>query len=312
MTLAAEPPEVSVVIPLYNGASYVADTISSVRAQVLDSLELLVVDDGSVDASVDVARSSTDGDPRCRIMTFPNGGLAAARQRGLAEARGRFISFLDQDDLWYPSFLLRLVDSMADARVAAVGCLMDYINDEGRRLGRSAQTPRVIDQSQVRRGEIVPFPPSAILFRTAFVRSTGAAEDLFGRGLATGADLSLIARTATAGDVMCVREALCARRVHRTSTMAQAHMEQFAAVAYTQAVIQDPTFADRTSWPSFRNSYRPNRHIIRYQRAIVEYREGALNLIDRRWLSALRCFAAALWHRPDYTLRRAWAQARGQ
>jgi hypothetical protein len=304
---------VTVVIPVFNGADYLERTTRSVLAQSFEEFELLVVDDGSTDRSYEVAEACIGGDPRCQVLRHDNAGLAATRKRGLEAAQGRYIAFLDQDDLWYPGFLDRMVAALdSQNELAAVGSLMDYINDDERRLGSTAQTPRVIDQDAVRRGELVPFPPSAMLFRTSHVRDSGAAEDLFGRGLATGADLSLIARTATIGKVGSIREVLCARRVHRSSTLSQSHMEQFAAVAYVQAVLARPGFEVETPWQEFLHSHRPVAAALRYQRAIVRYRQAGQELIDRRWVLALRYFAGAVLLRPDYVIRRAWAQMRGK
>jgi len=88
---------VSVIIPVYNGEKYLAEAIESVLAQTLPPLEIIVVDDGSTDASADIARGF--GDP-VRVESQPHGGIAPARNRGVALARGELIAFLDADDVW--------------------------------------------------------------------------------------------------------------------------------------------------------------------------------------------------------------------
>ncbi len=97
---------VSVVIPLYNAAEVIAETIQSVLAQTWTDREILVIDDGSTDGSAEVAKSFGD---RVRYYAFENGGVAKARNRGIALARGRYIALLDHDDLWAPSKLARQV-----------------------------------------------------------------------------------------------------------------------------------------------------------------------------------------------------------
>lgn len=95
-------PVVTVVVPTYNGQRFVADTLKSVLAQTQPSVELIVVDDGSTDSTCDVVRSVA---PAAQLHTKRNGGVSAARNLGLAKARGRFVIFLDQDDIWHPDML---------------------------------------------------------------------------------------------------------------------------------------------------------------------------------------------------------------
>jgi glycosyltransferase involved in cell wall biosynthesis len=91
-------PQVSCIIPVYNGERFLAESIESVLAQTYDcDLEIIVVDDGSTDGSADIARGFGGA---VRYVHQENAGPAAARNRGLAEARGEFISFCDADDLW--------------------------------------------------------------------------------------------------------------------------------------------------------------------------------------------------------------------
>jgi glycosyltransferase involved in cell wall biosynthesis len=97
LTLAA--PRVSAVIPTYNHACYVPGAVESVLAQSFDDLEVVVVDDGSTDETADVLRRLGE---RIRYIPLGHRGLAAARNAGIRAARGRYVAFLDADDLWLP------------------------------------------------------------------------------------------------------------------------------------------------------------------------------------------------------------------
>ncbi len=99
-------PAVSVVIPAYNEAMFVRRAVDSVLNQTLTDLELIAVDDGSVDNTLAVLQSC---EPPVRSLTQPNAGPAAARNRGLRTARGEFVAFLDADDWWQPTKLERQV-----------------------------------------------------------------------------------------------------------------------------------------------------------------------------------------------------------
>src|SRR5262245_33392805 len=107
------PGLVSVVTNFLNAAPYLRESIDSVIAQSHAGWELLLVDDGSDDGSTGIARRAAGRDPaRCRFLEHPghqNRGASAARNLGIAHARGEFVAFLDADDVWLPDRLARSV-----------------------------------------------------------------------------------------------------------------------------------------------------------------------------------------------------------
>jgi hypothetical protein len=104
-------PRVSVIVPLYNKVRYVARALDSIYAQDYRDFELIVVDDGSTDGSRDVVQRYEQRG--MKLVTQPNSGPGAARNRGVGMARGEIVAFLDADDAWYPFYLsesLRILD----------------------------------------------------------------------------------------------------------------------------------------------------------------------------------------------------------
>ena len=97
-------PRISVVMPIYNVEDFIAQAVQSVLDQSFKDFELICVDDGGQDASMNIVRSFAD--PRIRIVTQTNRGLAGARNTGIAHARGEYIALLDSDDLWHQDKLL--------------------------------------------------------------------------------------------------------------------------------------------------------------------------------------------------------------
>ncbi len=99
------PPLVSIVTPAYNSSAFIGETIAAALAQTCTDFELIVVDDGSTDNTIDVVHAAAKGDPRVIVMRSPHGGQAVARNAAFDEARGRFFALLDSDDVWMPKYL---------------------------------------------------------------------------------------------------------------------------------------------------------------------------------------------------------------
>lgn len=93
---------VSVVIPVYNGEQYIQETLESVLGQTYPDVEVIVVDDGSTDSTLDILASYGD---RLRVFRQKNSGAAAARNKGIQEATGKWVAFVDADDVWLPEKL---------------------------------------------------------------------------------------------------------------------------------------------------------------------------------------------------------------
>ena len=99
------PPRASILLCLYNGEGFLAPTIESAMKQTFADFELLVIDDGSTDGSLDVVRRF-QRDPRLRLIRKENRGTAEAIETGLEAACGDYVAFLDQDDLWERDYLV--------------------------------------------------------------------------------------------------------------------------------------------------------------------------------------------------------------
>ena len=108
-------PSVSIIIPIYNVEEYLRDCLDSVLAQEFTDFEAVVIDDGSPDGSAAIAREYADRDDRVRVVSRANGGLGAARNTGVRQARGRFLTFLDSDDEIPPGALRRMMESAEES-----------------------------------------------------------------------------------------------------------------------------------------------------------------------------------------------------
>lgn len=113
-------PKISVVIPLYNKQNHIKDCINSVLAQSFKAAEIVIVDDGSTDNSMDVVKTENfDSDVNIRVISQVNKGVSAARNNGVVNAKHDYIAFLDADDIWLPLFLEEMINLIQ--RYPAVG-----------------------------------------------------------------------------------------------------------------------------------------------------------------------------------------------
>ena len=107
---ATDKIKVSVIMPVYNAYEYLRTAIEGVLAQTLSELELICVDDGSTDRSIDILKEFKEKDSRVRVLTENNAGPSWARNKGLSRARGKYIIFLDADDIFEPELLEKLCE----------------------------------------------------------------------------------------------------------------------------------------------------------------------------------------------------------
>lgn len=115
---------ISVVMPCFNSAETLAESVASALGQTYGNLELVVVDDGSTDSSLALLQEIQAEDSRLTIIAQPNKGAGAARNRGISAAKGEFVAFLDADDTWTPDCLEKLhsgLESSPDAVLAYCG-----------------------------------------------------------------------------------------------------------------------------------------------------------------------------------------------
>jgi glycosyltransferase involved in cell wall biosynthesis len=208
-----DSPQVSVVIPVYNREAYVGAAIESVLAQTFADFEVLVIDDGSTDRSRDVARSYRD--PRLRLLCNEcNQGLPRTRNTGIDAARGRYLAFLDSDDIALPTRLAKQVaflDGHPDH--AAVGAWVDWMDHTGRPLCRIKRRPLAAQDVAALRLFRQGIENTASMARTAILR-----EYRHDERFEVSEDFELWARIAAAHGIANLPEVLVRRRAHDQQT----------------------------------------------------------------------------------------------
>lgn len=129
-------PVVSVITPVFNAAPWLSEMLDSVRSQTFSGWEHILVDDWSADDSVRIIERAAAADPRIRLLRMPeNGGPAKARNRAIEEARGRYLAFLDADDLWLERKLELCLKFMQENQYPFVYHAFRYLSSNGDSTG---------------------------------------------------------------------------------------------------------------------------------------------------------------------------------
>lgn len=127
---------VTIITPSYNSSIFILKTLKSVTSQSFDNWEMIIVDDCSSDNSVEVIQSFADQEPRIKLIQLEkNSGAAVARNKAIEAASGRFIAFLDSDDLWLPDKLEKQVQFMLDQDIAFSFSAYEKIDETGNVFG---------------------------------------------------------------------------------------------------------------------------------------------------------------------------------
>jgi glycosyltransferase involved in cell wall biosynthesis len=297
-------PEVSIIVPIYNGSAYLSETLNALLSQTFGDFELLAIDDGSTDNSSTIVRSFDD--PRIRLIEKKNGGLCDALNRGIAEASAPWIARCDQDDISFPERLERQFQMMKD-HPESIG-LFSYTTKFGSKHGWSNA-----DKVVMAPGELKVFQPmedgcllgSTMLMRTATLRSIGG----FRQEYYPSDDWDLELRLAQVGRVLVMREPMIAYRFHTSANTYRTFADmcekrRWAEDSYwrRQEAISELTFEEfklaqpRDVWTRLRR-YRKDSSKLHMRTAGQEYLDG------RYLASAGHLVLSAMLHPAEITRR---------
>lgn len=133
-------PLVSVIMPSYNSEKHIADAIQSLQAQTFEAWELCITDDCSIDRTTEIVKDLAAHDDRIRLFVLEeNSGAASARNKSLTEANGRYVAYLDSDDVWHPNKLKHQIEFMNERGASFSCCSYEVIDEDGKPLGKTVQ-----------------------------------------------------------------------------------------------------------------------------------------------------------------------------
>jgi glycosyltransferase involved in cell wall biosynthesis len=228
-------PIIGIVVPAFNCAAYIRETIESISEQTVRCWQCTIVDDGSTDETASIIAQAVELDSRFKLIRLPNAGQCLARNRGYAELSRdcKFVTFMDADDVWEPDALQSLMTELED-HPEAVGAhgLGEFIDEKGQpiypgafsALGRSRvdctggwPTPWPLDRPTTFATIVtasVVFPPGLILTRREIYQKAG----LFDAKMRYAEDWDLLIRLARYGDFRFINRVVLHYRRHNANT----------------------------------------------------------------------------------------------
>ena len=230
-------PTISVILPVRNGARFLDLAIRSVLRQTWTDFELLVIDNGSTDASNAIARQHACDDPRVNIIHFSEPGQALAMNEGLRRARGAFIARMDADDVAEPArFERQMRILVADPDIAVLGTYGWMIGEAGTVISQSrvGPTTRAEFESLKRQGDLPFLLHPSVIYRRDVVTTLGGYRQEY----APSEDVDLWSRVADEHIVLTLPETLLHYRVHASSLSTSRFLEQMAKVRWAQRNMQ--------------------------------------------------------------------------
>lgn len=206
---------ISVIIPAYNAAQYIEETLQSILNQTFQQFEIIIVDDGSTDDTLKILEKYSQNDSRIRVVQQQNGGSSKARNTGISLAKYDWIAPVDSDDILMPDrFEKQLAAAAQYPQVIGWGTYAVRITAEGKAYSAQETGPRTLEefeQMRYQQGEMIVMPASSVLLRKDILQKVGGYKS------ATLEDLILLDEMADHGPLLVIPENLIHYRMHVSS-----------------------------------------------------------------------------------------------
>jgi glycosyltransferase involved in cell wall biosynthesis len=225
---------ISVVLPAYNAATFLAEAIESILQQTFQEFELIIVDDGSTDNTLEIIHPYLSN-PKVKVIKGEHKGLSCALNLGIAEAQYPWIARMDADDVALPERFQRQVEAIIlSPQVVAWGTYAFYISATGKKLGIAASGPITIEDFENRRGDGHLFQlihPTVILKKEIILACGGYRTEF-----EPVEDLDLFNRMTSYGPLLAIPEPLLRYRIHNQSVSMQRFFFQRVLMRYVVSI----------------------------------------------------------------------------
>ena len=226
---------ISVIIPVFNGEATIRETIDSIVNQTFRDIEIIIINDGSTDATLETIKEISDS--RIKIFSYSNAGLSASRNRGISQATGEYISFIDADDLWTPDKLELQWQALQQNPQAAVAySWTDYI-DESSKFLKSGRRIKVNGDafSKLLVTNFLENGSNQLIRKTALEKVGG-----FDESLNASEDFDMWLRLATNYQFICVEKPQILYRTSTTSMSTNLKRQETASLEVIKRAFNYP------------------------------------------------------------------------
>jgi len=274
---------VSVLIPNFNYAQYVVKAIESVEKQTYKNIEIIVINNGSTDSSLELLKSLGS---RINLINQKNMGQSGSRNSGLKHARGEFVAFLDADDTWEPTKLEKQIALFKDSEVGLVYTGLKRVNPQGEII--SVQLPlhrgRILEKFIKSPGAAVVGGESTAIMRKIALAQAGD----FDPRLSVGSGWDMWRRIAAQWKIECVQEPLANYLQHNSNLSKNMKVYEFDTLLKLEKLFSDPTTENY-------------KHLKRYSYATHLYSLAGAFYQNRAYSKAIEyCLKSLLIHPPQF------------
>lgn len=276
-------PKISVVVPTYNAEETILETVDSVLKQTLTDFELIIINDGSTDKTLETLNKVQDH--RLKVETFENAGVIESRNRGIRLAQGEYISFLDSDDVWKPSKLSEQLQALENHPEAAVAySWVDYIDVNSNFIHHGWHPEHQGDVYNEMFQYCFIENGSNILVRREAIATIGE----FDPAAAHAEDWDFYLRLAEKFQFACVPQVHILYRTVPNSRSSQINkLEKAGFFVLQKAFRKSPQRLQRLRKKSLRGFY-----------SYLFYRAFSQAKNREQWLTALKMLLKGIWHSP--------------
>ncbi|WP_165795420.1 glycosyltransferase family 2 protein [Deinococcus koreensis] len=305
-------PMFAVIVPLYNAAAYLDETLRAIQAQTFRDFEVVMVDDGSTDTTAELALGYVRRDERFHLIRTSNRGISPSRNTAVTHSSAPWLAVCDGDDVWLPEKLslqaefIRAWEVSGNRPLAAVGTAGHFINAAGERFSEidPPQEPWPADADQIDSSPELKIINSSVVFRRDFFLKAGQ----YGSDYKATEDLDLWLRLLEYGSVVNLPEHLTLYRMHGLNLSHQSYIPMLlhAQRCYINAERRKsrlPLYTHEEYIHSLRRDPTSYELMVRSMRQMMFYNMGKVNLHNRRYFLAARALFMAAAAAPKDTLR---------
>ncbi|MDY6902659.1 MAG: glycosyltransferase [Cyanobacteriota bacterium] len=226
---------ISAIIPVFNGEATIRETIDSILNQTFRDIEIIIINDGSTDTTLETIKEISDS--RIKIFSYPNAGLSASRNRGISQAQGEYISFIDADDLWTPDKLELQWQALQKNPQAAVAYSWTHYIDESSKFLKSGRRIKVNGDafSQLLVTNFLENGSNPLIRKTALEKVGGFDKSLF-----AAEDIDMWLRLAANYEFVCVEKPQILYRTSTTSMSTNLKRQETASLEVIKRAFSYP------------------------------------------------------------------------